>query len=127
MLETAVKPVEAATLMLILSLMTACLGWFFQYTLKPGEIFGRYGLLLTALWMKNWRRKDRWVRPILKPLGQCVFCNSTWIAIVVYIIALFTLFGWQNTAFIPALTGLFLFTGLNYIWVKLLQKIAEHD
>lgn len=107
--------------LIIYSLLTASLAWFVQYCLKPGEIFGRYGLWLTAVWMRNWRRKDRWKRFWTKPAGNCVFCNGAWLAIIVFLALIMP----EICGFIPKIVALFLFLGANYIWTKLLAKIAE--
>lgn len=107
--------------LILYSLLTASLAWFVQYTLEPGEIFGRYGLFLNAVWMRNWRRKDRWKRIWVKPAGQCVYCNGAWIAIIVFLV----LFTSHNRPFIPQIVALFLFLGANYIWTKILSKVVE--
>lgn len=99
--------------MMLLALCTAALGVFFQECLEPGMIFHQYGKWLHATYRLNWRRKDRWRRHLVQPLGNCVFCNSSWI----YIIAHLLVIGWQNAAFI--LLGL----GLNYVWVKIFNKL----
>lgn len=107
--------------LIMYSLLTACLAWFVQYTLQPGEIFGRYGLLLTAVWMKNWRRKDRWRRFWVKPAGQCVYCNGAWLALLVFSLLILP----DLCGLVLKITGLFLFLGANYIWTKILSKVAE--
>ena len=109
--------------LIIYSLLTACLAWFVQYCLKPGEIFGRYGLWLTAIWMRNWRRKDRWKRAITPMLGLCPYCNGSWIALFVYLIFLNS----EIYGFIQKAVALFLFLGANYIWTKILSKVAESE
>jgi hypothetical protein len=96
---------------LCLSLCTASLGVFFQECLEPGMIFGKYGIWLQAMHRRNWRRKDRWVRYWLKPLGNCVFCNSTWINI-----GFFLLLMTENAVLLP------LSIGLNYLFVKMMAK-----
>lgn len=45
-------------------------------------------------------------------MGLCVYCNTTWIAIAYYICK----FGVNPE--------LFLFLGLVYIWIKLLEKLT---
>src|SRR6478735_7183784 len=106
------------------SLLTSCLAWFVQYALQPGEILGRYGLLLTAVWMRNWRRKDRWKRALMPALGLCPYCNGSWLAIAVYLLVIVQQMP-ENTGFILKAVGLFLFLGANYIWTKILSKLAE--
>ena len=38
----------------------------------------------TYYWIKNWRKKDRWKRQILKPLGLCCYCLNTWLSILLW-------------------------------------------
>lgn len=101
--------VKKEVVLLLLSLMTASLSLFFQECMEPGMIFRRYYLWLTYHWIKNWRKKDRWKRWLLKPLGMCVYCNGTWIAIQFYLYN----FG-------PGV-NILLFIGLNYLWIKLIK------
>lgn len=124
---TLVKLSEAATLTFLCSLATACLAWFIQYTLKPGEIFGRYGLWLNYHWIHG-RRNRKKGRPkrvfwtwLLKPMGLCIFCNSVWVGSAFYVGACYL---WQ----IQLLTVLFvwpLFVGVQYVWVKLLGRLVD--
>lgn len=104
--------------LMVLSLITASLAHFIQYCLKPGEILGRYGVWLNYHWIYNWRKSDRWKRPILKPLGLCVYCNGAWVFIVLLLVN-----GWLYSGVISFFIGLFLGLGANYIWIKILDKI----
>jgi len=73
-------------------------------------IFRRYFLFLTLLWIKWWRKKDRGKRFFLKPLGLCIYCYSTWIAIIFYLL------------FIGINPHIFLFLGLNYLYIEIFMK-----
>jgi surface polysaccharide O-acyltransferase-like enzyme len=109
-----------AVKLITLCLMAACLGHFFQYTLRPREIFGRYGLFLNYLWIK-WRRKpDRWKRKLLKPIGLCIYCTTTWIFIVLYLFQ-----AGLDSYSIHNLIGLFLGMGITYVWVEILTKTTK--
>jgi len=92
------------------SLMTAALGLFIQKCFQEGMIFRKYYLLLIYFWIKWHKRKDRWKRFVLPPLGMCIYCNGTWIAIVVYFLNF-------NFGF-----DIFLFLGLNYLWIEIFKK-----
>jgi hypothetical protein len=74
-------------------------------------ILKRYYLWLVYHWIKWWRKKDRWKRYILEPMGMCVYCNSTWICI-----PFFFIFVSHNILLLP------LFIGMNYIWIEILKK-----
>lgn len=93
----------------LLSLMTASLSLFFQECMEPGMIFRRYYLWLTYHWIKNWRKKDRWKRWLLKPSGMCVYCNGAWISIMFFMY------------FFGPDIKILLFLGLNYMWTKILK------
>lgn len=60
--------------------------------------------------------KYEWLNKIL---GGCIYCFGTWVFIVT-----FTLSVSQKDAFIPTFVALFLGTGLNFIWIKILEKYA---
>lgn len=129
---TLAKLSEAVILTFLCSLATACLAWFIQYTLKPGEIFGRYGLWLNYHWIhgrphtvrageKKIRKRRKFWTWFLKPAGLCVFCSSVWSGSAFYAVACYL---WQ----IQLLTALFvwpLFVGVQYVWVKLLGRVAD--
>ncbi len=105
---------EGVVVMLGISLMTAGLTLFIQKCFEPEMIFRKWFLLLTWYWIKWWRKKDKWKRPILKPLGLCVYCQMPYISAVVYF-----LFISYN---IPML---FLFIGMCYIWLEIIKKIIK--
>ena len=68
--------------LLLYFLMVGSSANFLQEAYKG--ILKRYHLWLTYHWIKNWRKKDRYKRQILKPLGLCVYCQGTWITIITY-------------------------------------------
>lgn len=112
--SAAVVAKNVDALWLLYSLMVAGLGLFFQECMEPGMIFRRYYLWLTYLWIKNWRRRNRWKRWWLKPAGMCVYCNTTWIALVYYVVR----FGINF--------DILLFTGLVFVWLKLLKRYVTN-
>jgi len=107
-LETVAN--EEVVRLALLSLMISGLGLFFQECMEPNMIFRRYYLWLTYHWIKNWRKKDRWKRWILKPLGLCVYCNTTWIAIIFYFLT-----NGFNLLIFP-------FLGMVFLWLKLFNE-----
>jgi len=96
---------------IIISLMTASLSLFFQKCMEQGMIFYRYFLWLTYWWIKWHRKKDWWKRKFLLALGLCVYCHGTWVAILFFTVK----FGLN--------LDLFLFLGLNFIYIKILKKV----
>ena len=105
--------------LILFCLGTASLEMFYQYTKDPGEIFGRWGLWLTYLWMKNWRRKDRWRRNLIKVM-ICQHCNGTWLYIITFLITAIFIFP-MNLIILP-LFG-FLGIGLNYVFIEMISKL----
>lgn len=97
--------------MLFFSLLTAGLTLFIRKCFQKDMIFRRWYLLLIYFWIKWWRKKDRWKRKFLKPLGLCCYCFNTWLCIPVFFI-----FVSHN----PIL--LFLFFGISYLWLEMFIK-----
>jgi hypothetical protein len=50
---------------------------------------------------------------ILKPIGLCIYCYSTWVSIIFF---LYT-FGWNYI--------ILFFIGLNYLWIEILLKLKN--
>lgn len=80
---------------------------------EPLMILRRFYLFLTFIYMKNWRKKDRWKRNIVKPF-MCIYCFNTWLSILFYFI-----FISNNILFLP------LFIGLTYIMLEMYLKIID--
>ena len=115
MLEIDAVNVEVAMLLfllriVILSLLTVGLIKFIELCLSEQMIFWRWTVYLNYLWIKWWRKKDRWKRAFLKPLGLCQYCYGTWVAIFTYI----TMVG-LNVA-------IFVFIGSTFLWLMLFEK-----
>jgi len=87
--------------------MVAALSLFIQKCMESGMIFRRYYLYLIHIYVQNWRKKDRYKRFLLKPIGLCIYCYSTWIAIFTYVIK----FGFSY--------DILLFIGMNYLFIQL--------
>ena len=68
-----------------------------------------------AVYMKSWRRKDRWKRYIVKPLGLCHYCYGTWIAIFTYI------------SFVGLDIAIFIIFGVNYIATKIIDSYDRQN
>ena len=112
---TVVRDVEDVVLLMILCFGTSCLSLFIQKCMEPGMILRRYYLWLTYHWIKNWRKRDRWKRYFLKPLGLCIWCSGTWIGI--FFFSLYCGFRLE----------IFLFIGVQYIMTLTLVKTLKID
>ena len=93
---------------LMTALLTMCI-WKFM---ARGMIFRRYYLLLIYYWIKWHRKKDRWKRKWLKPIGLCYYCYGTWVNIVSFILFI----GIKNIDMI------FFSIAINYIFIEIIQK-----
>ena len=89
------------------------LSLFIHKCYEPDMIFRRIYLYMIDVWMKNWRRKDRWRRKIIKPF-LCVYCFNVWLTIFSFFI-----FMKISILFLPLLIG------LTYILLEFLMKITK--
>ena len=63
--------------LLLLSVISALVGFGFRRMMEPEMIFHQYRKLLT-----NLGDKSKLLKYITKPFGMCIICNSTWIGII---------------------------------------------
>lgn len=109
---------------------TAGLSLFVQECMKKGMIFQKYGDWLNNTWdsidRATWYKKRlQGIMPIkakiamflLKPLGMCIYCFSSWVFIVLFTVKMLNIPN-QTFDFIGLLLGL----GFNFAWVKILEK-----
>jgi len=90
---------------ILVAFSTACLGVTFHYFLKPNMIFNFW-----VIWLDKMSEKNAFLNYIAMPLGLCPYCNTTWIAIVVFVYY----FGLS----LP----IFLFIGLVWLFLHLILK-----
>ncbi len=74
---------------MLLGVVAALVGIFYNYTLQRGSIFCRIGIILDD-WSENEGGFKGW---IANPLGACIYCSTTWITI--FIMVLYWL-SWSN-------------------------------
>lgn len=111
---------ELLIIIFLFCISTSSLCIFLHDCMEPGMIFRKYYLWLTYLWIKNWRKKDRWKRPWLKIFGMCIYCNSVYIgSILLYIFNLIYL-KFDITHFLFTWP---LFIGVQHNTIKLLLKL----
>lgn len=104
----------------LLSLMTAALSVFAEECMQSGMILRRYRLWLLWHWinMRHYQHRPwRVLRPLLKPAGLCIYCYGSWVYIV-----LFTAQADKYTGFYENLLYLSYGLGLNYVWIKIIEK-----
>lgn len=82
LLLTGVADLKAVVGLITLCLMTSCFSQFIACTMEKGMIFEKYRIMLEAI-----EKKSKTAGFLLKPLGLCIYCYSTWIYIVSYSIS----------------------------------------
>ena len=100
-------------LLLLLLFGVPALSLFIKKCMESGMIFHRYYLYLVLLWIRNRKKKNRYKRNILKPLGLCVYCYNTWLSIFFYLLFL------SNVLMLP------IFIGLTYIILEVFLKVIS--
>lgn len=70
---------------MLIGIVSAFVGIFYRYSLSYNAIFGRVGKFLDSL-----ENKGGFKGWIANPLGACVYCSTTWIAII-----LMTIYWWS--------------------------------
>ena len=92
-------------MLIIIGILSVTLSLFVRKALEKGMIFHWYYKILDKL-------DDRgvWYKEILKPLGLCVYCYSTWLYIILH------LFFLRVDVFL--LCGI----GINYVILELIMK-----
>ena len=74
---------------MLLGIVAALVGIFYNYTLQTGSIFCKLGMILDN-WAEN---EDGFKGWIANPVGACIFCSTTWITI--FIMTIYWL-SWSN-------------------------------
>lgn len=67
---------------MLLGIVAALAGIFYNHTLQSGSIFCRMGTMLNG-----WSKQGGFKGWITNPLGACIYCSTTWITI--FIMALY--------------------------------------
>lgn len=106
---------EKVAMLGILCLLTASLTMCIWKFMTRGMIFRRYYLLLIYYWIKWHKKKNRWKRKWLKPIGLCYYCYGTWINIVSFVIFIG----------LGSIDMILFSIALNYIFIELLNKLLK--
>lgn len=97
---------------MLLGVVAALLGLFYNYTLKNGCIFGILGDFLT-----NMSYKGGILAFIANPLGACIYCSTTWITILLMIIY------WLSWCEVPGLYTIIICTlaaiGVQHLLIRI--------
>lgn len=93
--------------------ISTCISFFLQWLYKWNFIGQKWIVLLRWIRtkIKNKKGKKRW-DTICMPLGYCVYCQSTWVAMILCI----CLLGWNPLYIIMSM-------GVNYFFVEKVNKL----
>lgn len=80
-LPPSVVNLTGVLFLMVLSWLSATTSWYLQYLYSWHPIGKRYKRALR--WMAYKTRRRPWLQSLTKPLGLCVYCQSTWIALLV--------------------------------------------
>lgn len=125
--------INSLLLLLLLAACVAMLGSAFQAFMKPGQIFNWWALFLLKMVDLSSQKRTitaegcdheltydvnqywyiRLIAFFSKPLGLCPYCNSTWIAIITFVLC-FNL-----------RLEILLFIGMTWFFVMIIKKIES--
>jgi NADH:ubiquinone oxidoreductase subunit 4 (subunit M) len=94
---------------ILIAFMAACLEMAYQHYQTRDMIFQKLGLIFKEMYNQGGLQ-----RSIAMVLGSCPYCNGFWVAVITYI-ACFKSFDWF----------LFLFCGVNFLFIKLLITLFK--
>lgn len=100
---------------IILGVISCNVGIFYNYTLQYGAIFSRLGEYLSRLSNKGGIRAF-----IANPLGDCIYCNTTWLTILIMSLYWVSTSTPPNTAYVilSYLAGL----GIQHVILRVWNK-----
>lgn len=86
-----------------------------EYVHQSGMIFHKYQQWLLYHWRRLGKKKKFKRRRLLKPLGLCIWCYSTWLYMFLHLIL------WELNLFT------FLGVGINYVILELSYKVFKDE
>lgn len=98
----------------LLAVASASFSVFLEFCLHSGNILGFWGDFI------NRDFESKTLQYLAKPFGACIYCFSSWVFIVFYIVVYA-----ENWYLIPYFIGLFAGLGFNHIILLLLTKIEN--
>lgn len=106
---------------MILGIVAALIGIFYNYTLQTDSIFCKLGTILDD-WAENKEGFKSW---IANPLGACIYCSTTWITILIMIIYWMS---WVNCPNIPTMIICTLAAiGVQHLIIKIFVELNNKE
>lgn len=102
---------------MLIGITAAFVGIFYNYTLSTGQIFQKLGVYL-----EDWAKFDTGFKSwIANVLGACIYCNTTWITIVLMVIY------WASWDRIPDTPCIIISTlgalGMQHIVIRIFNRV----
>lgn len=105
---------------MLLGVVAALTGVFYNYTLQAGSIFCKLGMILDD-WSENEGGFKGWVA---NPLGACIYCNTTWITI--FIVAI-----WLSRGSCPDIATMVICTlaavGVQHLIIRIFVELDNRE
>ena len=104
---------------MLLGIVAALTGIFYNYTLQSGSIFCKLGSLLD-----KWSEGNGFKAWVSNPLGACIYCSTTWITIfimILYWLSWDVLPKWENI-----IIGTLAAIGIQHVLLRLWCYIKNH-
>lgn len=106
---------------MLLGIVAALTGIFYNYTLQTGSIFCKLGVILDD-WAENESGFKGW---IANPLGACIYCSTTWITI--FIMAIY----WPSRSSCPDTGAIVICTltavGMQHLIIRIFVELDNRE
>lgn len=105
---------------MLLGIVAALTGIFYNYTLQNGSIFYKLSNLLD-----RWSEGNDLKAWISNPLGACIYCNTTWITI--FVMAIYWL-SWSITPkWEDIIIGTLTAVGMQHILIRAFVELDNEE
>lgn len=106
---------------MLLGIVAALIGIFYNYTLQVGSIFQKLGVYLD-----DWARfEDGFKYWLANVLGACIYCNTTWITI--FIMAIY----WLSWSSCPDMATIIICTlaaiGMQHLIIRIFVELDNRE
>ena len=106
---------------MLLGIVAALTGIFYNSTLQTGSIFCKLGVILDD-WAENEGGFKSW---IANPLGACIYCSTTWITI--FIMAIY----WLSWSSCPDIATIVICTlaaiGVQHLIIRIFVELDNRE
>lgn len=108
---------------MLLGIVAALIGIFYNYTLHTGSIFCKLGVILND-WAENESGFKGW---IANPLGACIYCSTTWITILIMAIRWMALSDCPDDTVTVMIIGTLAAVGVQHPIIRIFVKLNNRE